>query len=235
MGISVSPSEDWRKAIGEKGWAVPTWPKELGGGGLSKGEARVLQQEMARIGAFNPLLFGMGITMIGPTIMDYGTEAQKKQHIPPIARGEVQWCVGYSEPNAGSDLASLQTRCDDAGDHWNIAGSKIWTSGAQNSHWCGALVRTDFSAKKHEGISFILIDMRQPAITTQPIKLISGEIQYAILHGGLLSPALSVRVTGSRTIDAAAYSLDQYGAELLLSKGFTVLTPYVGAGFVRSK
>ena len=164
----------WRKAIGEKGWAVPTWPKELGGGGLSKPEARVLQQEMARIGAFNPLMFGMGITMIGPTIMDYGTEEQKKTHIPRIARGEVQWCVGYSEPNAGSDLASLQMRCDDAGDHWKIAGSKIWTSGAQYSHWCGALVRTDFSAKKHEGISFILIDMKQPAITTKPIKLISG-------------------------------------------------------------
>ena len=115
----------WKKAIGEKGWATPTWPAEYGGGGLSSQQARVLGQEMARAGAFNPLTFGMGITMIGPTIMDYGTEAQKQMHLPPIIKGEVQWCVGYSEPNAGSDLASLQTRCEDKGDHWLVNGSKI--------------------------------------------------------------------------------------------------------------
>jgi alkylation response protein AidB-like acyl-CoA dehydrogenase len=164
----------WRKAIGEKGWATPTWPTEYGGGGLSIAEARVLQQEMAKAGAFNPLMFGMGITMIGPTILDYGTPEQKAKHLPPIVRGEVRWCVGYSEPNAGSDLASLQMRCVDKGDHWQIDGSKIWTSGAQYSDWCGALVRTDPSAKKHDGISFILIDMHQPGIETRPIKLIAG-------------------------------------------------------------
>ncbi|MFO1014300.1 MAG: acyl-CoA dehydrogenase family protein [Caulobacteraceae bacterium] len=164
----------WRKAIGEKGWATPTWPKEYGAGGLSQAQARVLQQEMSRVGAFNPLMFGMGITMIGPTILDYGTDEQKKKHIPPIVRGDVQWCVGYSEPGAGSDLASLQMKCEDKGDHWEINGSKIWTSGANNSHWCGALVRTDFSAKKHDGITFILVDMKQPAIETRPIQLIAG-------------------------------------------------------------
>ncbi len=164
----------WRKAIGEKGWATPTWPKEYGGGGLSPQQARVLAQEMAKAGAFNPLMFGMGITMIGPTILDYGTEEQKQKHIPPIVRGEVRWCVGYSEPGAGSDLASLQMKCEDAGDHWKINGQKIWTSGAQWSDWCGALVRTDFSAKKHEGISFMLVDMHQPGIETRPIKLIAG-------------------------------------------------------------
>lgn len=164
----------WRKAIGEKGWATPTWPAEYGGGGLSNDQARVLQQEMAKAGAFNPLMFGMGVTMIGPTILDYGTAEQKAKHIPPIVRGEVRWCVGYSEPNAGSDLASLQTRCVDMGDHWQIDGSKIWTSGAQYSDWCGALVRTDPKARKHDGISFILIDMHQDAIETRPIKLIAG-------------------------------------------------------------
>src|SRR5436190_9529387 len=117
----------WRKAIGEKGWATPTWPMQYGGGGLSPQKARVLQQEMARAGAFNPLMFGMGITMIGPTILDYGTEAQKAEHLPRIVRGEVQWAVGYSEPNAGSDLASLQTKAVDAGDKYVINGSKIWT------------------------------------------------------------------------------------------------------------
>ena len=164
----------WRKAIGEKGWATPTWPTQYGGGGLTPQQARVLAAEMAKIGAFNPLLFGMGVTMIGPTILDYGTEAQKAKHIPPIVRGEVQWCVGYSEPNAGSDLASLQTKAVDAGDHWVINGQKTWTSGAQYSDWCGCLVRTDPTAKKHDGISFMLIDMHQPAIETRPIALIAG-------------------------------------------------------------
>jgi alkylation response protein AidB-like acyl-CoA dehydrogenase len=164
----------WRKAIGEKGWATPTWPTQYGGGGLSPQQARVLAQEMAKIGAFNPLLFGMGITMIGPTILDYGTDAQKAQHIPPIVRGEVQWCVGYSEPNAGSDLASLQTKAIDAGDHWVINGQKTWTSGAQYSDWCGLLTRTDPTARKHDGISFMLVDMHQPGIETRPIALIAG-------------------------------------------------------------
>jgi alkylation response protein AidB-like acyl-CoA dehydrogenase len=168
----------WRKAIGEKGWATPTWPKAYGGGALSPQEARVLQQEMDAVGAFNPLVFGMGITMIGPTILDYGTEAQKQQHIPPIVRGEVRWCVGYSEPGAGSDLASLQTKCVDAGDHWVINGQKVWTSGAQWSDWCGCLVRTDPTAKKHEGISFILLNMRQPGVETRLIKLISGDSPF---------------------------------------------------------
>jgi alkylation response protein AidB-like acyl-CoA dehydrogenase len=164
----------WRKAIGAKGWATPTWPAEYGGGGLSVPQARALAQEMAKLGAFNPMMFGMGVTMIGPTILDYGTPEQKAKHIPPIVRGDVQWCVGYSEPNAGSDLASLQMKCEDAGDHWVINGQKTWTSGAQYSDWCGALVRTDFSAKKHDGISFMLIDMHQPAIEPRPIALIAG-------------------------------------------------------------
>jgi alkylation response protein AidB-like acyl-CoA dehydrogenase len=165
----------WKRAIGAKGWATPTWPARYGGGGLSGAQARVLQQEMGRVGAFNPMLGqGMGVTMIGPTILDYGTEAQKLAHIPPIARGEVRWCVGYSEPGAGSDLASLQTKCEDKGDHWLINGSKIWTSGAQYSDWCGCLVRTDPTVKKHDGISFILLDMHQPGVETRPIKLIAG-------------------------------------------------------------
>ena len=164
----------WKQRMGAKGWGTPSWPAEYGGGGLSAGEARTLAKEMARIGAFNPLLHGMGVTMIGPTILDYGTAAQKQAHIPPIVRGDVRWCVGYSEPNAGSDLASLQMRCEDGGDHWRINGQKVWTSGADISDWCGALVRTDPSAKKHDGISFLLIDMHQAGVETRPIKLISG-------------------------------------------------------------
>ena len=174
-GVEESPDlAAWRRAVGAKGWATPMWPAEYGGGGLDRRQAAVLQQEMDRAGAFNPLLFGMGITMIGPTILDYGTEEQKRRHIPPIVRGEVRWCVGYSEPNAGSDLASLQTKAEDAGDHWRINGQKTWTSGAQWSDWCGMLVRTDASAKKHDGISFMLVDMHQPGVEVRPIRLISG-------------------------------------------------------------
>jgi alkylation response protein AidB-like acyl-CoA dehydrogenase len=168
----------WRQRIADKGWGAPTWPTEYGGGGLSAKAARVLQQEMDRLGAFNPLAFGMGISMIGPTILDYGTPEQKQTHIPPIARGEVRWCVGYSEPGAGSDLASLQTKCVDAGDHWVINGQKVWTSGAQWSDWCGCLVRTDPMVKKHEGISFMLLNMRQPGVETRLIKLISGDSPF---------------------------------------------------------
>jgi alkylation response protein AidB-like acyl-CoA dehydrogenase len=168
----------WKQRMAEKGWGAPTWPTRYGGGGLSPAQARVLAQEMGRAGAYNPVAFGMGITMIGPTIMDYGTEEQKAKHLPPIVRGEVRWCVGYSEPGAGSDLASLQTKCEDAGDHWNINGQKIWTSGAQWSDWCGCLVRTDFKAKKHDGISFMLLNMRQPGVETRPIRLISGSSPF---------------------------------------------------------
>ena len=166
----------WKQRMADKGWGTPTWPTEYGGGGLSGAEARVLQQEMNRVGAENPML-GMGTSMFGPTLLEYGTEAQKQRHIPPIVRGELRWCQGYSEPGAGSDLASLATKCVDAGDHWKIDGSKIWTSGAQYADWCFCLVRTDTS-KKHEGISFVLIPMHQPGVEVRPIKLIAGNSPF---------------------------------------------------------
>jgi alkylation response protein AidB-like acyl-CoA dehydrogenase len=172
-------SEDgkrWKAAMVAKGWTAPTWPTEYGGGGLSGAQARVLQQEMARVGAENPAA-GMGTSMFGPTLLEYGTEDQKRRHIPPIVRGELRWCQGYSEPGAGSDLASLQTKCEDAGDHWKVNGQKIWTSGAQYADWCFCLVRTD-TTKKHEGISFVLINMHQPGVETRPIKLIAGSSPF---------------------------------------------------------
>jgi alkylation response protein AidB-like acyl-CoA dehydrogenase len=173
MGGMTSPDVDlWTKRMGEKGWGTPTWPKAYGGGGLSAAEARVLQQEMADLGAWNPI-GGMGVMMFGPTLIEYGTEEQKQRHIPPIVRGELRWCQGYSEPGAGSDLAGLQTKCEDAGDHYVVNGSKIWTSGANTADWCFCLVRTD-PTKKHEGISFVLIDMHQPGVEARPILLING-------------------------------------------------------------
>ena len=167
----------WKERMGGKGWGTPTWPKEYGGGGLSPQQARVLLQEMDKIGAYNPIV-GMGTSMFGPTLLEYGTEAQKQRHIPPIVKGELRWCQGYSEPGAGSDLASLQTKAEDKGDHFLINGQKIWTSGAQYADWCFCLVRTDPKAKKHEGISFVLIDMHQPGVETRPIKLIAGSSPF---------------------------------------------------------
>jgi alkylation response protein AidB-like acyl-CoA dehydrogenase len=168
----------WKQRMADKGWGAPTWPKAYGGGGLSPQEARALREEMARAGAYNPIYISLGLTMVGPTILDYGTEDQKRRHLPPIARGERVWCLGYSEPGAGSDLASLQTRCEDKGDHWLINGSKIWTSGAHNADWMGVLTRTDPRAPKHEGISFILMDMRQKGVEPRPIRLIAGESPF---------------------------------------------------------
>jgi alkylation response protein AidB-like acyl-CoA dehydrogenase len=175
-GEETAEHAAWKRSMGEKGWGVPTWPKEYGGGGLGRKEARILQEEMARIGAWNPIS-GMGVMMFGPTLLEYGNEEQKQRHIPPIARGEIRWCQGYSEPGAGSDLAALQCRAEDKGDHFLVNGQKTWTSGGQWADWCFALVRTD-PTRKHEGISFLLIDMKSPGIEVRPIRLISGQSPF---------------------------------------------------------
>ena len=166
----------WKKSMGEKGWGTPTYPKQYGGGGLSGAQVRVLQQEMNRAGAWNPI-GGMGVMMFGPTLQEYGSEEQKKKHVPGIVKGEVWWCQGYSEPGAGSDLASLRTQCIDKGDHFLVNGQKVWTSGAQFADMCFCLVRTD-NTKKHEGISFLLIDMKSPGVEVRPIKLVSGNSPF---------------------------------------------------------
>jgi len=166
----------WKQRMADKGWGAPTWPTQYGGGGLTGAQARIVQQELDRAGAYNPMM-GMGTSMFGPTLLEYGTEDQKQRHIPPIVRGEIRWCQGYSEPGAGSDLASLQTKLEDRGDHWVVNGQKIWTSGAQWADWCFCLVRTD-TTKKHEGISFVLINMHQPGVETRPIKLIAGNSPF---------------------------------------------------------
>ena len=167
----------WLDRMIEKGWTAPHWPTKYGGGGLDTKQYMILIQEMRRIGARTPLA-GMGTSLIGPTLLEYGTEAQKHRHLPRIVRAEVAWCQGYSEPGAGSDLASLSTRADDKGDHFLVNGSKIWTSGAQYADWIFALVRTDPNVPKHEGISFVLMDMSQDGITVKPIRLISGESPF---------------------------------------------------------
>lgn len=171
---------EWRKALAAAGYGAPTWPKEYGGAGLTHPEAKVLSEEMGKVGAINPIpvLAGMGVTMVGPTILEYGTDEQKAKHLPGIASGEVRWCLGLSEPNAGSDLASLSTKAVEDGDNYVLNGQKIWTSGADKSDWCGAVVRTDPSAKKRDGISFVMLTMDQPGVETRPIKLISGSSPF---------------------------------------------------------
>ncbi|MEZ5893013.1 MAG: acyl-CoA dehydrogenase family protein [Parvularculaceae bacterium] len=167
----------WLECMAAKGWTVPAWPKEYGGGGLSKEEVKVLKDEMRKLKCRSPLE-SFGIWMLGPALLKYGTHEQKLHFLPPIARGEIRWCQGYSEPNAGSDLASLQCKCEDKGNSWLINGQKIWTSYADESDWIFVLVRTDPKATKHTGISFILVDMGQKGVTTKPIKLISGKSPF---------------------------------------------------------
>ncbi len=163
----------WMDRCAEKGFTAPIWPKEYGGAGLTAEEHQVLRQEMSRINARQPLV-GMGLSMIGPALLEYGTDEQKAEHLPKISCGEIWWCQGYSEPNSGSDLASIQTKAVIDGDEYVINGQKVWTSGADNADWIFCLVRTDPEAPKHNGITFILFSMDQPGVTVKPIKLISG-------------------------------------------------------------
>lgn len=167
----------WLEAMASRGWTCPTWPREYGGGGLLHEENMVLQRELRRINA-RPALVSFGIGMLGPVLMEYGTEAQKLEHLPEIARGEIRWCQGYSEPGAGSDLAGLQTRAVIDGDDYIVNGSKIWTSYADMADWIFCLVRTNPAASKHEGISFLLFDMTTPGVSTRPIPLISGSSPF---------------------------------------------------------
>lgn len=167
----------WLDRMATRGWTAPTWPSEYGGGGLSPDELQVLESEMRRINAPAPL-GGHGLTMIGPAILEFGTPDQCMEHLPRIVRGEIKWCQGYSEPGAGSDLASLQMRADEEGDDYIVNGSKIWTSGADSADWIFCLVRTDFDAPKHQGISFLVLDMESPGVTVSPIELISGSSEF---------------------------------------------------------
>ena len=167
----------WLERMGERGWTAPEWPAEYGGGGLSREQAKVLHSEMRRIEAQAPLA-SFGVWMLGPALLAFGTEEQKQRFLPEIVRGEIRWCQGYSEPGAGSDLASIQTRAEDRGDHWIVNGQKVWTSYADKADWIFCLVRTDPEAPKHLGISFVLFDMTTPGVSTRPITLISGKSPF---------------------------------------------------------
>jgi len=179
--FAIPELRDWLEIMADKGWTAPTWPSEYGGGDLSTAEAKVLAQEMAAH-KIPPPLIGFGLTMIGPTLLRYGSEALKSEHLPKICRGQIRWCQGYSEPGSGSDLASLQTRAVREGDEFVVTGTKVWTSYADQADWIFALVRTDPQAKKQEGITFLLIDMESPGVSLAPILLLSGKSPFCETH-----------------------------------------------------
>lgn len=164
----------WFERMRDKAWICPDWSPEFGGAGLEADQARVLAEELAAAGC-RPPLSSLGIKMLAPVLFKFGTDAQRTQFLPPIARGEIRWCQGYSEPDAGSDLASVQTRAVREGDHYRVSGSKVWTSNADQSDWIFCLVRTDTDVPKHQGISFLLIDMTSDGVSTRPIRLLSGK------------------------------------------------------------
>jgi acyl-CoA dehydrogenase len=181
-GAAAAPTQEeqdqWLRAMGGRGFTTPSWPREYGGGGLSKAELQVLNEELGRVGAYAPIVSFFGVSMLGPVLLEFGNEEQKQEHLPRITKGEINWCQGYSEPGAGSDLAGLQCRAVRDGDHYIINGSKIWTTQANVSDWIFCLVRTDPDASKHDGISFILFDLKVPGVTISPIELISGSSDF---------------------------------------------------------
>jgi acyl-CoA dehydrogenase len=225
--------KQWLEAMAARGWTAPEWPREYGGGGLSREEAKVLRSEMQRIGARAPLA-SFGVWMLGPALLKYGTEEQKLHYLPPIVRGEVRWCQGYSEPNAGSDLASLQTRAEDKGDHFLVNGQKVWTSYADQADWIFCLVRTDPDAAKHDGISFVLFDMETPGVSTRPIVLISGKSPFCeTFFDDVKVPKEDLVGTLNRGWDVAKYLLS-HEREMISGMGAGDMRPVgvVAAGFM---
>ncbi len=185
-------SEDqrlWYERMRDRGWFAPGWPVELGGGGLDAARVRVLETEMTRLHCRPPQI-NLGIWMIGPVLLEFGTEAQKQAFLPDTARGMIGWCQGFSEPNAGSDLASLKTAAVQDGADFVVTGSKIWTSHAHHADYMYALVRSDHKAAKQQGISMLLIDMKSPGIEVRPIDLISGKSHFCqVFFDGVRVPA----------------------------------------------
>jgi acyl-CoA dehydrogenase len=221
--------KQWMERAAAKGWTVPDWPKDYGGGGLSPAEAKVLRQEMARLGC-RPPLSSFGIWMLGPALLKFGTEEQKRHYLPQIARGEIRWCQGYSEPGSGSDLVSLQTYGEDKGDHWLVNGSKIWTSYADKADWIFCLVRTD-KTNKYQGISFLLFDMESEGVSTKPIKLISGASPFCeTFFDNVKVPKHQIVGELNRGWDVAKYLLG-HEREMISGMGGDGGSTSLGGGF----
>ena len=179
----------WFERMRDKGWFCPDWPVEYGGGGLSPQQVAILDAEMRRLHCRPPQI-NLGIWMLGPVLLEFASEQQKQQFLPPMARGEIRWCQGFSEPNAGSDLASLRTSAVVDGEDFGVNGTKIWTSYGNKSDWMYALVRTGPMEPKQAGISLIVLDMASPGVTVSPIDLIPETIPlFGVVHDRVLLPA----------------------------------------------
>jgi acyl-CoA dehydrogenase len=221
----------WLERCAAKGYTVPDWPKEYGGAGMSPAEAKIWREEMARIGA-RPPLSSFGIWMLGPALLKFGTEEQKRHYLNQIARGEIRWCQGYSEPGSGSDLVSLQTYGEDKGDHWVVNGQKIWTSYADKADWIFCLVRTD-KTNKYQGISFLLFDMASPGVTTKPILLISGNSPFCeTFFDNVVVPKDQIVGELNRGWDVAKYLLG-HEREMISGAGGGDRTSAIGAAMKR--
>jgi alkylation response protein AidB-like acyl-CoA dehydrogenase len=221
----------WLERCAAKGYTVPDWPKEYGGAGLSPAEAKIWREEMARINA-RPPLSSFGIWMLGPALLKFGSEEQKRHYLNQIARGEIRWCQGYSEPGSGSDLVSLQTFGEDKGDHWVVNGQKIWTSYADQADWIFCLVRTD-KTNKYQGISFLLFDMKSPGVSTKPIKLISGNSPFCeTFFDNVTVPKDQIVGELNRGWDVAKYLLG-HEREMISGAGGGDRTSAIGAAMKR--
>ena len=223
--------KSWFEACVAKGYTVPAWPKDYGGAGLDAGEAKVLREEMSRINA-RPPLSSFGIWMLGPALLHFGTEEQKKHYLTQIARGEIRWCQGYSEPGSGSDLVSLQTYGEDQGDHWVVNGQKVWTSYADQADWIFCLVRTD-KTNKYQGITFMLFDMETPGVSTKPILLISGNSPFCeTFFDDVKVPKDQFVGEVNRGWDVAKYLLG-HEREMISGAGGGDRTAAIGAAMLR--
>ena len=222
----------WLDRCVAKGYTVPDWPQAYGGAGLTAAQTKVLRQEMARINA-RPPLSSFGIWMLGPALLHFGSEEQKVHYLGQIARGEIRWCQGYSEPGSGSDLVSLQTFGEDKGDHWVVNGQKIWTSYADKCDWIFCLVRTDKS-NKYQGISFLLFDMETPGVSTKPIKLISGNSPFCeTFFDNVVVPKHQIVGELNRGWDVAKYLLG-HEREMISGGGLGDGAPSLGAQMLTS-
>ncbi len=219
----------WMDRCAAKGLTVPDWPTEYGGAGLSPAEAKIFRQLLAELGCRSPLN-SFGIWMLGPALLHFGSEEQKRHYLPQIARGEIRWCQGYSEPGSGSDLVSLQTFGEDKGDHWLVNGQKVWTSYADKADWIFCLVRTD-KADKYRGISFLLFDMESAGVSTKPIKLISGSSPFCeTFFDNVAVPKAQIVGELNRGWDVAKFLLG-HEREMISGMGGDGGTASLGAGF----
>jgi len=222
----------WMEVCAAKGYTVPDWPVAYGGAGMNPAEAKVWREEMARAGA-RPPLSSFGIWMLGPALLKFGTEEQKVHYLGQVARGEIRWCQGYSEPGSGSDLVSLQTFGEDKGDHWVVNGQKIWTSYADKADWIFCLVRTD-KANTYQGISFLLFDMATPGVTTKPIKLISGSSPFCeTFFDNVVVPKAQIVGQLNRGWDVAKYLLG-HEREMISGAGGGDQTSTIGSVLKRN-